>query len=92
MTEQQKPPAHRDSHRPIDAPGFRSFVREGWGAVDRGVTVPAGLAKASSEHREQLSRAFPGRRIAVGAGRAPVRANDTDYVFRADSDFVWLTG
>ena len=38
------------------------------------------------------SAALPGRRIALAAGRAPVRSNDTDYQFRADSDFVWLTG
>jgi Xaa-Pro aminopeptidase len=92
MTEPQKPPADRDSKRPIDATGFRESVRQGWGPVNRTVSVPAGLAETSAAHRDQLSRAFPGRRIAVGAGRAPVRANDTDFPFRADSDFVWLTG
>ncbi len=44
MTEQQKPPAHRDSKRPIDAAGFRESVRQGWGPVTRTVTVPPGLA------------------------------------------------
>jgi Xaa-Pro aminopeptidase len=92
MTEPQKPTAHRDSNRPIDAAGFRDSVRRDWGRVDRTVTVPAGLAASARAHRHRLSEAFPGRRIAVAAGRAPVRANDTDYLFRAASDFVWLTG
>ena len=80
------------SYRPIDAKGFREFISRGWGPVDRSVTLPEGLAEAAAEHRQKLSAALPGRRIAVAAGRAPVRSNDTDYQFRADSDFVWLTG
>jgi Xaa-Pro aminopeptidase len=78
--------------RPIDAAGFRSVVGSGWGPVDRGVVVPAGLAESAGRNRDRLSAVFAGRRVAVAAGRAPVRSNDTDYAFRADSDFVWLTG
>ncbi|MGO1048938.1 aminopeptidase P family protein [Crossiella sp. CA198] len=85
-------PARRDPIRPIDAEGFRALIGTGWGPADRAVRVPEGLAKASAAHRSRLSAALPGKRIAVAAGRAPVRANDTDYDFRADSDFVWLTG
>ncbi|GGM81503.1 Xaa-Pro aminopeptidase 2 [Longimycelium tulufanense] len=75
-----------------EAKGFREYIKQGWGESDRRVDVPAGLAEAAAAHRARLSAAFPGRRIAVAAGRAPVRSNDTDYEFRADSDFVWLTG
>src|SRR4051812_26653014 len=82
----------RKSYRPIDAAGFRASIARDWGPVDRSVVLPAGLADAAAEHRRKLSAALPGRRIAVAAGRAPVRSNDTDYRFRADSDFVWLTG
>lgn len=82
----------RKSYRPIDAEGFRTAITQGWGPVDRSVSVPAGLAEAAAEHRRQLVAALPGRRIALAAGRAPVRSNDTDYLFRAHSDFVWLTG
>jgi len=94
MSEQQPTYrlSQRDAHRPINATGFRTSVSRGWGPVDRSVTVPDGLAEAAAAHREKLRTALPGRRIAVAAGRAPVRSNDTDYLFRADSDFVWLTG
>ena len=89
---ERKLPAQRDAHRPIHAKGFRESVGRGWGPADRTVTLPSGLAESAAAHREKLSQALPGRRIAIAAGRAPVRSNDTDYGFRADSDFVWLTG
>ena len=82
----------RDPLRPIDAAGFRSVIGAGWGPADREVRLPVGLAEAAGTHRAKLSAALPGKRIAVASGRAPVRSNDTDYDFRADSDFVWLTG
>jgi Xaa-Pro aminopeptidase len=39
-----------------------------------------------------VSAAFPGQLVVVPAGTATVRANDTDYPFRASSSFTWLTG
>ncbi|GAA1939652.1 aminopeptidase P family protein [Amycolatopsis minnesotensis] len=85
-------PARRDPTRLREATGFREFLRQGWGPADRAVSLPAGAAKAAEEHRRRLSEALPGRRIAVASGWAPVRENDTDYGFRPDSDFAWLTG
>ncbi|MDQ3404962.1 MAG: aminopeptidase P family protein [Actinomycetota bacterium] len=85
-------PARRDPSNLVAAEGFRDFVRDDWGPADRQPRVVAGAAEAAAAHRARLSAAFPGRRIAIAAGRAPVRSNDTDYMFRADSDFAWLTG
>lgn len=85
-------PARRDPSRLVEATGFRDFVRSGWGAGDREVRLPDGAAQAAREHRRRLTDALPGKRIVVAAGWAPVRANDTDYGFRPDSDFSWLTG
>lgn len=90
MVEQRAEPQYPP--RPVEAAGFRQSIGAGWGSIDRHVTVPDGLAAAAARHRAQLSDAYPGRRIAVAAGWAPVRSNDTGYRFRADSDFVWLTG
>lgn len=84
--------ARRDPSNLPAASGFREFVAGGWGPADRTPSVIEGQAAAAAEHRARLSHEFPGQRIAVAAGRAPVRANDTDYGFRPDSDFVWLTG
>jgi Xaa-Pro aminopeptidase len=85
-------PARRDPSNLVAAQGFRDFVREDWGPADRAVRVVDGAAAAAAAHRDRLSRAFPGKRIAIASGLAPVRSNDTDYAFRADSDFAWLTG
>ncbi|WP_031469995.1 aminopeptidase P family protein [Sciscionella sediminilitoris] len=85
-------PARRDPSKLTEADGFREFVAGGWGAADRTPSVLDGQAAAAAEHRARLSHEFAGQRIAVAAGRAPVRANDTDFDFRPDSDFVWLTG
>jgi Xaa-Pro aminopeptidase len=85
-------PTRRDPSKLTDAPGFREFVATGWAARDRKAVVVDGAARAAAGHRARLSAAFPGTRIAVAAGHAPVRSNDTDFEFRPDSDFLWLTG
>ena len=46
----------------------------------------------TARRRAALSSAFPGRLVVVPAGRMRTRANDTEYAFRADSSFTWLTG
>lgn len=43
-------------------------------------------------HRAMLSAAFPGTPVVLPAGVLKTRANDTEYAFRADSAFTWLTG
>jgi Xaa-Pro aminopeptidase len=49
-------------------------------------------APSAAWHRKALSGEFPGKLIVVPAGAMKVRANDTDYAFRAASSFTWLTG
>jgi len=75
-----------------ETPGFLAVIADGWGTPDRAVPMVDGAASAAAAHRGRLGAEFPGRSIVVGAGRAPVRANDTRYGFRPDSDFCWLTG
>ena len=74
-----------------DADGFRTWVRDGWAPREHPAPSPPGAAAAAAAHRDRLSAALPGRRIALAAGRPSVRSNDTFHDFRADSDFVWLT-
>jgi Xaa-Pro aminopeptidase len=49
-------------------------------------------APTAARHRAAVSARFAGRPIVVPAGTDTVRANDTDYPFRAASAFTWLTG
>jgi Xaa-Pro aminopeptidase len=83
-----------DSRLPklAEIPGFAEYMGKDWDTMDRTPPVVAGAAQAAAAHRGRLAEALPGRPIVISAGRAPVRANDTYYDFRADSDFYWLTG
>jgi Xaa-Pro aminopeptidase len=50
------------------------------------------VAPYAARRRAALSAQFAGRLIVVPAGAPKVRANDTDYAFRAAGAFTWLTG
>lgn len=75
-----------------NVPAFTEYMKQGWGAPDRTPPVVAGAAAAAADHRARASESFRGQALVIGAGNAPVRANDTYYDFRPDSDFYWLTG
>src|SRR5947209_5420703 len=82
-------PAAHDTELPA---ALASNLVTGW-APDRPLTVqPAEVAPYTAKRRAALAAAFPGETIVVTAGVPKVRANDTDYPFRAASDYVWLTG
>lgn len=70
---------------------FREYLAGGWGEVDRSVDLEPGAGAAAGRHRAILSERFRGRWLVVAAGRAVTRSNDTEFPFRPDSDFVWLT-
>ncbi|WP_020523909.1 aminopeptidase P family protein [Catelliglobosispora koreensis] len=67
-----------------------AFMRTGW--LDS-TLEPAldDVAPWAARRRARVASAL-GRRIAVAAGTFKQRANDQDYRFRADSNYVWLTG
>lgn len=74
-----------------DSSAFRQYMATGWGPVERHADVVAGAGEAATRHRALISEQFGGRSIVVAAGRSHVRSNDTEFGFRPDSDFVWLT-
>ena len=49
-------------------------------------------APYAARRRGKLSQQFAGQLVVVPAGNPKVRANDTEYPFRAASSFTWLTG
>ncbi|WP_304049554.1 Xaa-Pro aminopeptidase [Jatrophihabitans endophyticus] len=50
------------------------------------------IAPYAAKRRSELSSAYPGALVVVPAGPQQMRANDTDYAFRASSAFTWATG
>ncbi len=73
-------------------PEFKAFVASRWDEPDDVSTTRIAAAPFAEQRRAALSARFPGRRIVAPAGDFKVRANDTDYRFRPDSDFAYLTG
>jgi Xaa-Pro aminopeptidase len=75
-----------------ESDAFRQHISTGW--AER-VDAPAVLresARAAAARRELLATEFSGVRLVLPAGEAKQRSNDTDYLFRAHSDFAYLTG
>jgi Xaa-Pro aminopeptidase len=91
VNEQPQPSLSTEPHDQGVPEAYAAFMREGWG--ERDLHLPRhSVADWSARRRQALSDAFPGERLVVPAGRFKVRANDTDYRFRADSAHVHLTG
>jgi Xaa-Pro aminopeptidase len=80
------------SHDVDVSPALTAFMRGGWAQPAQPVVEPADVAPYTAKRRAALSAAFPGRPIVVPAGAPKVRNNDVHFPFRADSDFIWLTG
>jgi Xaa-Pro aminopeptidase len=62
-----------------------------WAIAEVPSDVHPGVAY-SSARRLRLAERFPDKTIVVPTGNFKVRANDTDYPFRAGTDFFYLTG
>ena len=70
---------------------YAAFMRTGWG--DRELDLPAHPITAWAQARRQrLTEQFPGERLVIPAGGFKVRANDTDYRFRAETAHTYLCG
>jgi Xaa-Pro aminopeptidase len=67
-------------------------MRSGWEDTERHDLEPSEQSGYAAKRRKTLSAGFPGERIVIPAGRLKTRSNDTDYNFRAASDYAYLTG
>ncbi|SNT62776.1 Xaa-Pro aminopeptidase [Asanoa hainanensis] len=80
-----------EAHDPAFPPKFLEFMRTGW-AEDSLAVQPSPAVSRYAARREAISARFPGETLIIPTGREKTRANDTDYPFRAGSDFAYLTG
>src|SRR4051794_34885228 len=79
---------------PHDTPvpdAFAAFMETGWSEPSETLPDLDAVAPFTAARRAQLVERFPNEVLVVPTGNYKVRANDTDYVFRAGSDFFWLT-
>lgn len=79
------------SHDPAVPDKYAAFMRTGWG--ERELDLPRHpVADWAAQRRTRLAEMFPGERLVIPAGAYKVRANDTDYRFRAETAHAHLCG
>ncbi|GGQ12186.1 aminopeptidase P family protein [Streptomyces roseolilacinus] len=67
-------------------------MKSGWADTELRDLQPIAQAAHTAARRAALSARFPGERLVVPAGNLKTRANDTEYSFRAASEYAYLTG
>ena len=78
-------------HRPAVPRGLVEYMTKDWASVAPSTDVHPAAAYCAGR-RARIAEEFSGRTIVVATGNYKVRANDTDYRFRAGTDFFYLTG
>ncbi|WP_415947595.1 aminopeptidase P family protein [Streptomyces sp. KLOTTS4A1] len=67
-------------------------MRTGWADTELTDLEPVAQAGHTARRRAALSAAFPGERLVIPAGNLKTRSNDTEYSFRAATEYAYLTG
>ncbi|KOX38667.1 Xaa-Pro aminopeptidase [Streptomyces sp. NRRL F-6491] len=67
-------------------------MKSGWADTELHGLEPIAQADRTAERRAALSARFPGERLVVPAGNLKTRSNDTEYAFRASTEYAYLTG
>ncbi|MCG7525127.1 aminopeptidase P family protein [Streptomyces sp. OfavH-34-F] len=67
-------------------------MKSGWADTELHGLEPIPQAGHTADRRAALSARFPGERLVIPAGRLKTRSNDTDYAFRASTEYAYLTG
>ncbi len=89
-TVEEQPEDNR-SHRP-SSQAFKDFMSTGWGPRPTQDVEVVGAVGFLPERSAALGKHFPNQQLVFPAGNLKTRNNDTDHRFRADSNFVYLTG
>ncbi|MEV6699173.1 aminopeptidase P family protein [Streptomyces sp. NPDC051453] len=67
-------------------------MKSGWADTELHGLEPIAQASETAARRAALSARFPGERVVVPAGNLKTRSNDTEYAFRASTEYAYLTG
>ncbi|MGW7572864.1 aminopeptidase P family protein [Streptomyces sp. NPDC054765] len=102
MTDELTPETPDEDEQPIKQrknglyPGVSDELAEnmkgGWADTELHDLQPIEQAPNAARRRAALSARFPGERLVIPAGNLKTRSNDTEYGFRASTEYVYLTG
>ncbi|MEV4944541.1 aminopeptidase P family protein [Streptomyces sp. NPDC053755] len=67
-------------------------MKSGWADTELHDLRPIPQAEHTAARRAALSARFPGERLVIPAGNLKTRSNDTEYSFRASTEYAYLTG
>ncbi|MEU8621148.1 aminopeptidase P family protein [Streptomyces sp. NPDC048623] len=67
-------------------------MKSGWADTELHGLAPIAQAAHTADRRAALSARFPGERLVIPAGNLKTRSNDTEYAFRASTEYAYLTG
>ncbi|MER6101262.1 aminopeptidase P family protein [Streptomyces sp. NPDC001832] len=67
-------------------------MKSGWADTELHGLEPIPQAEHTAARRAALSARFPGERLVIPAGNLKTRSNDTEYAFRASTEYAYLTG
>ncbi|MFF8309228.1 aminopeptidase P family protein [Streptomyces lydicus] len=102
MTDELTPETPAEEEQPIKQrknglyPGvsdeLAANMKSGWADTELRELEPIEQAPNAARRRAALSARFPGERLVIPAGNLKTRSNDTEYSFRASTEYVYLTG
>lgn len=89
---QSKPAAKPASHDSANPPALLAFMTRDWKPKHGQMPSPIAHAEAFRARRKKLSERFAGEHLVLATGHEKVRANDTHYRFRPNTEFFYFTG
>ncbi|WP_426364916.1 aminopeptidase P family protein [Streptomyces sp. E-08] len=91
-TEEQAIKQRKNGLYPGVSDELAENMKSGWADTELHDLAPIAQADKTAARRAGLSARFPGERLVIPAGNLKTRSNDTEYAFRASTEYAYLTG
>ncbi|MCX4549472.1 aminopeptidase P family protein [Streptomyces sp. NBC_01267] len=90
--EAAEPKPRKNGLYPAVTEELAANMKSGWADTELHGLEPIAQADRTAARRASLSARFPGERLVIPAGNLKTRSNDTEYAFRASTEYAYLTG
>ncbi|MFD7897308.1 aminopeptidase P family protein [Streptomyces sp. NPDC059743] len=91
-TEEEPIKTRKNGLNPGVSEELAEIMKSGWADTELHGLEPIAQASHTAARRAALSARFPGERLVIPAGNLRTRSNDTEYAFRASTEYTYLTG